>query len=567
MNSYQTLYEALVGLCREHEVPPTFTLDQPGDVLHGDYATNVAFPLSKALGKSPKDAAGEIVDMLRGELSEVIENVEVAGPGFVNFFLKDDVRTDEAESVALSDIENVTGKGKVLVEYTDPNCFKVFHIGHLMANTIGEATARLYEASGYEVTRVCYPSDIGRNVAMGVWGVMKKKEEKPAQTTSLKEKVTFLGACYAFANTAFETDEQAKNEIIEVNKAIYDGSDKNVMEVYAEGRALSLAYFDELYKKLGTTFDAFIYESEVADPGLAIVKAHMRTTFEESEGAIVYKGEQDGLHTRVFVNSAGLPTYETKDLGNYERKVALVPDAHRYVTVTAIEQNDYFKVVNKVEEKIHPELTGKLVHISHGMMRLPSGKMSSRTGNVIGGDDLLDMVSGKIGERVKDMRVREEDREKLANDIAVGAVKFSILKQAPGKDTVFDFEKSISFEGDSGPYLQYTHARLCALLDKAKESGIEIESYIIEHPERELEQVIIGYTLALEKAYRDLGPHHIVQHLLLLTRAFNSMYGRIQIVDEGNKEKSAYYVMLSQAVKNILAHGLHTLGIVAPVRM
>ena len=165
------------------------------------------------------------------------------------------------------------------------------------------------------------------------------------------------------------------------------------------------------------------------------------------------------------------------------------------------------------------------------------------------------------------MRVEDKDKEQLANDIAVGAVKFSILKQAPGRDTIFDFEKSISFEGDSGPYLQYTHARLCALLDKARDAGIDTESYVIEDPERELEQVIIGYTQVLEKAYRDLGPHHIVQNLLCLTRAFNNMYGRQQIVDAENKEKSAYYVMLAQATKNILAHGLHTLGIVAPTRM
>ena len=567
MNSYETIKSALLALCSAKGASSLFTLDQPEDALHGDYATNVAFIVGKVLGKSPKETAEMIIDELRGDLSEIVEKIEVAGPGFINFFLKDDIRTDEAESVSLSDIVNVTGKGKVIVEYTDPNCFKVFHVGHLMANTIGEATARLYEASGYDVTRVCYPSDIGRNVAMGVWGAMKKESEKPESSATLKEKVAFLGMCYAYANNAFETDEVAKKEIIEVNQAIYAGSDAKVMEVYAEGRALSLLYFDQLYAKLGTKFDAFIYESEVADPGLAIVKANMGTLFEESEGAIVYKGEQDGLHTRVFVNSVGLPTYETKDLGNYERKLSLVPDAQTLVVITAAEQNDYFKVVNKVEEKIHPELAGKLIHISHGMMRLPSGKMSSRTGNVIGGEDLLDMVAEQVTSRVEEMRVEEKDKAQLVNDISVGAVKFSILKQAPGKDTVFDFEKSISFEGDSGPYLQYTHARLCALLDKAQEAGIELESYIIENPERELEQSIIGYTQVLEKSYRDLGPHHIVQHLLSLTRAFNSMYGRQQIVDENNKEKSAYYVMLSQAVKNILAHGLNTLGIKAPVRM
>ncbi len=567
MNSYETIYNALLTLSQSHNLSASFTLDQPEDALHGDYATNIAFPLSKVVGKSPKESADIVIDELRGSLSDIVEKIEVAGPGFINFFLIDDVRTDEAETVAMSDIVNVTGKGKALVEYTDPNCFKVFHVGHLMANTIGEAIARLYEASGYEVTRVCYPSDIGRNVAMGVWGVMKREAEKPGSSASLKEKVEFLGSCYAFAHAAFEEDPQVKEEIINVNKDIYAGTDAKVMEAYAEGRALSLEYFDVLYAKLGTKFDAFIYESEVADPGLQIVKAHMGEIFEESDGAVVYKGEQDGLHTRVFINSAGLPTYEAKDLGNYERKISLVPDADVLVTVTAAEQNDYFKVLNKVEEKIHPELADKLIHISHGMMRLPSGKMSSRTGNVIGAEDLFTMISQEIASRVEDMRVDETEKLALINDIAVGAVKFSILKQAPGKDTIFDFEKSISFEGDSGPYLQYTHARLSALLDKARESGIEMESYIIENPERELEQVIIGYAQTLDKAYRDLGSHHIVQHLLKLTRAFNNMYGRVQIVDVENKEVSAYYAMLSLATKNILAHGLQTLGIVAPERM
>lgn len=567
MNSYETIRQALEEVCADKGTVSSFTLDQPEAVAHGDYATNIAFIVGKALSRSPKEAAEMIVEELREPLGETVEKMEVAGPGFVNFFLHDDVRTDEAEAIAASDVVQTGGKGKVLVEYTDPNCFKVFHIGHLMANTIGEATARLYEANGYDVTRVCYPSDIGRNVAMGVWGVMQKESEKPKDDAPLKEKVAFLGRCYAFANSAFETDEKAKAEIVEVNKAIYAGSDAKVMEVYAEGRALSLEYFAELYVKLGTRFDAFIYESEVADPGLEIVKANMGSIFEESEGAIVYRGEQDGLHTRVFVNNVGLPTYETKDLGNYEKKLALLPDASRYVVITAAEQNEYFKVVNKVEEKIHPELAGKLVHISHGMMRLATGKMSSRTGNVIGGDDMLDQISEVLTSRIAEMRVEEKDKAQLVNDIAVGAIKFSILKQAPGRDTVFDFEKSISFEGDSGPYLQYTHARLCALLDKARSAGIDIERYSVGKPERELEQVIIGYDHALQKAYDELGPHHIVQHLLILTRAFNSMYGRQQIVDENDKEKSAYYVMLATAVKNILAHGLQTLGIVAPVRM
>lgn len=546
----------------------TFSFDQPEDIAHGDYSTNIAFPLGKQKGMSPQACASELLAILLEKLADVVEKIEVAGPGFINFYLKDDVRTDEVEELATHGVLRPLLDEQALVEYTDPNCFKVFHIGHLMANAIGESLSRIYETKGYDVTRVCYPSDIGRNVAMGVWGVMQKENEKPRSDAPLKDKVSFLGMCYAYANAQFESDENAKKEIIEVNKAIYSGGDAKVMEVYAEGRALSLEYFDSLYQKLGTTFDAFIYESEVSDPGLTIVKANMGKVFEESEGAIVYKGEQDGLHTRVFINKEGLPTYEAKDLGNYEKKLEMLPNASHYVVVTASEQNEYFKVINKVTEKIHTQLKGKLTHISHGMMRLPSGKMSSRTGNVIGGEEMLEMISEKIEEKVKEMRVADEDKAELVNDIAVGAIKFSILKIAPGKDIAFDFDKSISFEGDSGPYLQYTHARLSALLDKAREQGISFEyGYVVDVSEHELEKTLIGYQEVLEKAYRDLGPHHIIQYLLLLTRVFNNLYARVQIINENDKDTSAYYVMLASATKTVLAHGLYVLGIKAPERM
>ncbi len=565
MNSRDTIFSVL----KELNPSASFSLTQPEETAHGDYATNIAFTLSKEKGISPKACAEELATVLAEKCSSVVEKVEVAGPGFLNFFLRNDVRTDEVEELASYGVLRPLRDEQVLVEYTDPNCFKVFHIGHLMSNTIGESLARLYEAVGYDVLRVCYPSDIGRNVAMGVWGVMKRNAEKPPRDASLKDKVTFLGMCYAYANQQFEESDEAKKEITEVNKAIYGGTDAHIMEVYAEGRALSLEYFESLYKELGTTFDAYIYESEVADPGLFIVKEYLkRGIFEESEGAIVYKGEQDGLHTRVFVNKEGLPTYEAKELGNYEKKIELLPNASKYVIITASEQREYFKVINAVTEKIHPTLKGKLVHISHGMMRLPTGKMSSRTGNVIGGEDLLNDIKETITERVKEMRVEDDEKASLVSAIAVGAIKFSVLKIAPGKDIAFDFEKSISFEGDSGPYLQYTHARLSALLDKGNENSIAYEhGYVVTSSEKELEKALIGYKEVLIKAYEELSPHHIVQHLLLVTRLFNNMYSRVQIVNVENKDESMYYLMLTKATKEVLSHGLSVLGINAPNRM
>jgi arginyl-tRNA synthetase len=564
MNSYKEIYDVLKQ--RAHDNAP-FSLTQPEDAAHGDFATNIAFVVAKESGKSPKETAEGLVEHFLEALTDVVEKIDVAGPGFINFFLKDDVRTDEAEGIATSDITNVYGKGKVIVEYTDPNPFKIFHIGHIVPNTIGEAVARMYESEGYVVTRICYQGDVGMHVAKTVWGIQHGEEKAPKEDTPLREKVAFLGRAYAYGSSQLETDEKAKQEMTVINKAIFARSDEVINHLYDMGRTWSMDYFETMYTKLGTKFDHYIFESEVADDGVRIVKEHIGDVFTESDGAVVFKGEDVGLHTRVFINSQGLPTYEAKELGNTYKKAALVPNALRSIVVTAKEIDEYFKVIQAVLRKIDAPLGEKLTHMSHGMLRLPEGKMSSRTGNIIPAEELIDMVSERIISRLDDMKVVDEDKATLVNDIAVGAIKFAILKSAPGKDMIFDFEKSLSFEGDSGPYLQYTHARLCALLDKARVGGIDLESYSVEHPERALEQVIIGYTNVLEKAYQDLGPHHIVQYLLLLTRAFNNMYGRIQIIDESDKEKSAYYVMLSQAVKNILAHGLYTLGIKAPERM
>lgn len=550
-----------------------FSLDHKEEGF-GDYATNIAFSLSKKEGIPPKDYAEKIVPQLQEVLSEVVEKIEVAGPGFINFFLKDDIRTDEAEAFSRSDVFNVEKKSSVIVEYTDPNPFKLFHIGHLVPNAIGESIARLYESQGNTVTRICYQGDVGMHVAKTIWGIINqvKAQDPIPENGSLKDKVAYMGKAYAFGNLSYEENAQVKNEIIEINKAVYKNENMDIFpdiqEYYNYGKKISLEYFETIYQKLGTKFDHLIMESEVGKEGKEIVKKNLGTVFEESDGALVYKGEKVGLHTRVFVNKEGLPTYEAKELGNTYKKKTLVPNATQSIVVTANEIDEYFKVIKAALREIDAPLSDSIHHISHGMLRLPEGKMSSRTGNIISAEDLISQVESRIEDRVKEMRVEESNRAQLVTNIAVGAIKFAILKSAPGKDMVFDFEKSLSFEGDSGPYLQYTHARLSALLDKANEAGIDSEhGYVVDSPERALEGMILEYPHILFKAYKEIGPHHVVQYLLALTRVFNGMYSRVQIVDENNKNRSMYYLMLSKATKNILANGLHVLGIFAPTRM
>ena len=224
--------------------------------------------------------------------------------------------------------------------------------------------------------RANYQGDVGPHVAKAIWGIEKLGLDASDSSA--------LGKAYAAGSEAYESDATAKQEIDALNAKVYDRADAHVNEVYAAGRKASLAHFEELYKILGTKFDHYFFESETAPRGVALVQAHPKV-FIQSDGAIVYRGEDDGLHTRVFLTSKGLPTYETKELGLAELK-AETWDFDTSITITAHEQSDYFEVVLAAMKKVLPALAAKITHISHGMMRFADGKMSSRTGNVITGN-------------------------------------------------------------------------------------------------------------------------------------------------------------------------------------
>lgn len=539
----------------------TFSFDQPEEITHGDYATNIAFILSKQKGVSPKVCAEEIVKDLEDKLSDVVVKAEVAGAGFINFYLKDEIRTQEALNHKDKNLKlNLLENKKVICEYTDPNPFKLFHIGHLVPNAIGESIARIYEAVGANVTRVNYQGDVGMHVATTLWGIQNMGESLPNEDASLNEKVAFLGRAYAYGTKELNDRPEIKNEIVEINKSVFSNV-KN--ETYDLGRKWSLDYFETIYQKLGTKFDYYIFESEVAEPGKELVLKNVPNIFEESEGAVVYKGEKVGLHTRVFINKEGLPTYEAKELGNALKKEELISNSDISIVVTANEINEYFKVIKAALGEIDKNLSDKIKHISHGMLRLPEGKMSSRTGNIIPAEELINEVKEKLKDKFEKARIEGEDKEQLINDVAVASIKFSILKISPGKDIVFDFDKSISFDGDSGPYLQYTHARLTQLILKCKSANIVNEKV---NTEIEIERVINNFSNVLEKSYKENAPQHLVVYLTNLTRAFNTFYGKVRIVSEDNVANN-YHVELCESVKNVLGFGLYTLGIVAPSEM
>jgi arginyl-tRNA synthetase len=538
-----------------------FVVEKSSDF--GDYATNAAMMNAKGREGGPHGFAEFLVSELQKseEINAVVEKMGVAGPGFINFYLKDEVVVGHIGEILESGAEYGKNKSdageKVIIEYTDPNPFKEFHIGHLMTNTLGEALSRIIEASGAEVKRACYQGDVGMHVAKAIYGLMTND--------TLHMTADGLGKAYSAGAKAYD---EHKEEIQEINKKIYDRSDEEINRIYDEGRKISLEYFEHIYKRLGTHFDYYFFESETAVLGRQIVEENLNKVFFKSDGAVVFPGEEHGLHTRVFLNSEGLPTYEAKELGLAKIK----HDAYPYdtsVIITANEVNDYFQVLLRAMSLVFPELEKKTKHISHGMLRLPTGKMSSRTGDVITAETLIGALSEMVMAKIADRDI--EDKGRVAEEIAVAGIKYSILKQSPGKDIIFDPEKALSFEGDSGAYLQYAYVRTQSILRKANEINkihrvvLCTQDYPVYESVSALEKMLFeGLPNAVLMARRELSPNYIATYLIDLCREFNAYYEQNQIL---NNEHTEHRLALVEAVGIVLKNGLNLLGIPVPEKM
>jgi len=533
------------------EKPKQFNIEHPTNLEFGDYSTNIGIITGKT---------EEIAKHLEVKLPSEIEKIEVRA-GFINFYLSKEFFAESLETIikegeGFGRSDKLKGE-KVMVEYTDPNVMKPFHIGHLMSNSIGEALSRLIEWNGASVIRANYYSDIGLNIAKAVWGMSQKKEEFPTENSSNVEKAKFLGDCYVLGVKKSAEDESVAEQIVEINKKVFSRSDEEVNRFYDLGKKWSLGYFTELYERLGSNFDWLVGESEVAEDGKKVVLEFLeKGVFEESDGAVVFKGEKYNpkLHTRVFINSEGLPTYEAKEIGLTKKKFEKYELSKSFV-ITGNEQNDYFKVVLEALRQIDSKIADTTKHLPHGMLRLPTGKMSSRTGDVITAESLIEEVKKIINEK----------GQRATDDIAVAAIKYTILKQGIGNDIIFDFEKSISTEGDSGPYLQYTYARTNSLLEKANSQGRTLSTDSQDSTFRPVEKLLYRFPEVVERAGEEYAPQHITTYLIELSSAFNNFYAHEQVISDD--PETPYRLAIVKAMNIIIKNGLNILGIPTPERI
>jgi arginyl-tRNA synthetase len=566
-------------------VPTSWQLVHSPQSEFGDYATSLCLSLFKTLSpeqkaqfKSPQQLSVQIAEAVTAVTKEsgFLQKAESAGPGFINLTLTSAYLVSQLAEVinqasAYGQTTQLAGK-KVSVEYTDPNPFKELHLGHLYSNLIGEAIARVMEANGAVVWRNDFYGDTGLHVAKSVWGMKKKLAEEnvtletlAAQPISIRQ--AFLGKCYAFGVNSFEADETAKTEITHLNTLIHAVAQElhvenegwvpavdynkfvnapefdraEIKKLYGSGLKWSLEYFETLYAKLGTKFDGYYPESKVGERGYQVVKANIKPgLFEDSDGTIIYPGEKYGLHTRVFINKLGLPTYEAKDTGLAYAKY----DDFKYdksIIVVGKEVKEYFRVVLDALRRFNPAL-GNITHaLTHGMVKLPEGKMSSRSGNVITVEGLFDQAKQAAELIITNTDLPATEKTEIAEKVGMASVKYALLKADAGNDVVFSFKESVSFSGNSGPYLQYTVARCNAVLEKSGETvqpilaTTQLEMNPAEvHVIRQLVQ--LPETVA--QVPEILSLHLLCNYCYELASAYNAFYNTHSILGNADRPVS-----------------------------
>lgn len=535
---------------------------EPTDETFGDVSTNIAMQLAARMQKQPREIADAIADKLRN--NEEIKEVNVAGPGFINIRFTNNYHgkiVDEIISKGDEYGKNAIYFDKVVVcEYSDPNPFKVLHAGHLYTSLVGDAIGNLFEVAGAKVHRVNFGGDVGLHVAKAMWAIIKKiGGEKPDELVNISEsdRLDWVSARYIEGNDAYNNDESAKTEIINYNKKVYalhENNDQNsdFAQIYWTCRKWSYEGFDVLYKKLAMkSFEKYYPESETTPVGMRVVEQGLdEGIFEKSDGAVVYKGEKDGLHTRVFITSEGLPTYEAKDLG------LAVTKWNEYafdknVMITGNDIIEYMKVVQAALKNIYPEITERSSHLTHGIVKLSGGvKMSSRIGNILRADDILKSAQAAYKEAMK-----SENWEAV-----LASVKYAFLKQRVGGDIIYNPEESVSITGNSGPYLQYAHARARSIVNKSQTAEI----YEADDSEVSLLKKLQEFNAVVENAVNDMLPHHVAVYLFELAQVFNSFYERERII---GSDREGERVRLVEAYSQVLKNGLAILGISAPESM
>lgn len=551
-------------------------LERPPEAQLGDFALP-CFRLAKPLKRKPPEIAAALAQALAAMRSPWIEKVEAAGP-FLNFRLNPGTLAKELIPELISGqffgrLQDPSRKRpRVMIEYSQPNTHKVFHVGHMRNVALGDSLGRLYEACAYPVIMVNYIGDEGAHIAKCLWYMQKQGQKAPAE-----HRGAWLGEMYAAASILLEdaSPEELKiyqGEISAILRAI-ESKQGPIYELWKETRAWSLADFNEIYAWIGARFDQVFYESEVSEASQKIVDEYLaKGVFVESDGAVGLDLKEEKLGFVIVRKSDGNTTYATKDLALAQVKFGQY-QIEKSIYVVASEQNLHFKQVFRTLEKMgFPEATD-CYHLSYGMVTLPDGKMSSRKGNVITFDLLRARLGDELEKNLEKYRGEwpEEEIQTIRQRLAVGAIRYGMICSDPVKDIVFDLADWLSFEGNTGPYLMYAYARTQSILRKAAAQGFyaSLEHlHLLEAPEeRELLRYLSDLNIVIQQSCEHNRPSTLCHHLFDTSKVYNRLLAQIQILRAESPALREARLALLEGFRAALKKGLDLLGIEPPDRM
>jgi len=542
-------------------------IETPKDSQNGDYAFP-CFRLAKELRKAPPAIANEIKEKI--ETVEEIEKIEVAG-GYLNFFINKSILAKEVlEEISKNEQYGKSEIGKeknIVIDYSAPNIAKPFHIGHLRSTVIGGALYNIYKYLGYNVTGVNHLGDYGTQFGKLIEGYKMWGKEYDIE----KDPINELTKIYIRINEACKNDEQILENCRNNFKKLEDG-DSYCVEIWKKFRELSLQEFQKVYDLLGSKFDSWNGESFYSDKMPEVIEILEKTgKLIESQGAKIIDLEDKGINTPCIIEkSNGSTTYATRDLAAIIYR-ARTYDFDKALYVTSYEQVLHFKQVFEVAKLLglDEKYTKGLEHVSFGMVLLPEGKMSTREGNIIKLEDLLNETISRAQEIIEQKNPELENKEEVAKKVGIGAVIFNDMSASRIKDEVFDWNTILNFQGETGPYVQYTYVRTKSVLEKA--------GYLPKIEEVKVENLADEYSLAILKLiynFEDVliqvtdknEPSILARYLIDLAKAYSSFYNENKIIVEDKDIQNAR-VYLTYAVSEVLKQGANLLGIQMPEKM
>ena len=573
LNFKEIIAEKIADVTKINEDEIKSYIEIPKDSKNGDYAFP-CFRLAKELKKAPPMIANEIKEKLDEILSEnqdeIIEKIEIAG-GYLNFFINKNILVSEVLKEISSNEEygkSELGKGKnIIVEYSAPNIAKPFHIGHLRTTLIGNALYRIYKYLGYNTTGINHLGDYGTQFgkmieAYKMWGNEYNLKEDP---------INKMMDMYVRINNLCKEDENVLARCRE-NFRLLEAKDQYCVDLWNEFKDLSMVEFNKIYDLLDVKFDSYNGESFYADKiDEVIEKLEEQGKLIESEGAKIVDLEYAGINTPCIVQkSNGSSIYATRDLAAIMYR-AKTYDFDKCLYVVAYEQNLYFKQIFEVAKFLVDEKYAKgLEHVSYGMVNLPTGKMSTRLGNVVKIEDLLNGTIEKAEEIISEKNPDLDNKEEVAKKVGIGAIVFNTLSTTTIKDQIFDWNTALNFQGETGPYIQYTYVRTKSVLEKVDNIIPNIDTIKIENlkDEYSLNLIKLIYTFQdiLVQITEKNEPSILSRYLIDLSKAFSSFYNENKIIIE-DKEVQDARVYLTYATGKVLKIGGNLLGIKMPDKM